>query len=268
MKLSVIITAYNRHDALRACLEALTLGTRLPDEVIVSDDGSNPTAAKAMTPHLQNLPFPVKFVEQPDDGFRLAAARNNAIRAVSGEYLVSLDCDILLLPETLAKHAELARPGRFLAGNRALLSEAQADALCSRPLAADTLEQAWQQADVSHLAPTHRQFQRNALLRRLGMAKAHKPKILGCHFSLFKTDAEKINGFDENFVGWGLEDDDFARRLHMARVKGVSVILAACALHLGHAPAGSKPVVLADSPNRAYFDKPGVQAFCSRGLRQ
>jgi glycosyltransferase involved in cell wall biosynthesis len=267
MTVSVIVTVFNRPDALRACLGALALGRCRPDQVVVSDDGSEPDAVDAMKAALANLPFPTAFVTQPHQGFRLAAARNNAIRAAAGDYLVSLDCDILLLPDALDAHLALARPGRFLAGNRALLSEADAAELGRHPLDAAALERAWTRADRSHLARAHRQFLRNALLRRLGLAQPHKPKILGCHFSLFRADAERVNGFDENFVGWGLEDDDFARRLHLAGVRGRSVIRDARALHLGHAPAQSKPAEIAGSPNRAYFDRPGVESFCRRGLR-
>ncbi|MCA1809529.1 MAG: hypothetical protein LC725_08795 [Lentisphaerae bacterium] len=103
-------------------------------------------------------------------------------------------------------------------------------------------------------------------MRRLRLARRHKPKILGCHFSLFREDIEKVNGFDENFVGWGMEDDDFALRLHQAGLDAKSVILTARAMHLWHPATASKPAALRDTPNADYFHRAHVDTRCRKGL--
>ena len=36
--------------------------------------------------------------------------------------------------------------------------------------------------------------------------------IRGCNMSFFKCDCEAINGFNEEFVGWGREDSEFVAR--------------------------------------------------------
>ena len=80
---------------------------------------------------------------------------------------------------------------------------------------------------------------------------------------------ERVNGFDENYVGWGYEDDDFARRLYQAGLAPRSVIAEARALHLWHPSLA--PQALArhrDRPNRAYFRRWRVPAFCANGLRK
>ena len=41
MLVSLIITTYNRPDALSIVLESVKKQTRLPDEIIIADDGSN-----------------------------------------------------------------------------------------------------------------------------------------------------------------------------------------------------------------------------------
>jgi hypothetical protein len=43
--------------------------------------------------------------------------------------------------------------------------------------------------------------------------------ILGCNFSVWKADLEKINGFNAEFVGPGWEDTDIDFRLQLAGVK-------------------------------------------------
>jgi len=123
MKTSAIMTVYNRPEMVIACLRALALNTRFVDEASVSDDGSDEQCLLRIQSVFNGLPFPVRLVRQEHSGYRLAAARNNAIRATSGDYLISLDCDILLLPETVETHLRHARPGLFLAGDRALLNE-------------------------------------------------------------------------------------------------------------------------------------------------
>ena len=124
-------------------------------------------------------------------------------------------------------------------------------------------------ADAGGVAEAARLFARQAALRRWHVARPHKPKLLGCHFSLFREDVERVNGFDENFVGWGYEDDDFARRLYKSGVEPRSVIEEARAMHLWHASLAPQALERhRDRPNRAYFRRWGVPARCINGLRK
>lgn len=45
MKISLIVSTYNRPDALELSLMSALRQTRLPDEIIVGDDGSGPETA-------------------------------------------------------------------------------------------------------------------------------------------------------------------------------------------------------------------------------
>ena len=45
MKISLIISTYNRPSALKLCLESVKRQNRLPDEVIIGDDGSGDETA-------------------------------------------------------------------------------------------------------------------------------------------------------------------------------------------------------------------------------
>jgi len=270
MKISLLTTFFNRPDHIRLLLASLARQQRLPDEVIVADDGSDPACAAALQTYTAQAPFPTRIIRQDHQGFRAAAARNLAIRAATGDYLLFIDGDIMLLPESLARHEQIAGAGQVLCGNRALLDATSTQALfaSSAPLDNQMLEQAWQQADPAEARKAETLFAHHARLRRWHLARPHKPKILGCHFSLFRQDAERINGFDENYVGWGYEDDDFAMRLYKTGVRPVSVIASVRALHLWHpslAPdTGQRH---RDRPNRAYFRRRFVRARCKAGLQ-
>jgi len=269
MKISVVTTIYNRPEHLRLLLGALAAQTRVPDEIVVADDGSDAATVAALERLRAAGGIPVQVVRQEKDGYRLAAARNRAIRAATGDYLLFLDCDIAPLPDAVAVHERAAAPRRLLCGHRALLDETTTRALFSAvpaPASADW-EQAWAGADRRELSAATRMFARHAGLRRWHLARPHKPKLLGCHFSLFREAAERVNGFDENFVGWGYEDDDFARRLYRAGVEPRSVIEEARALHLWHPSLAPQALERhRDRPNRAYFRRWRVPAVCQNGL--
>lgn len=268
MKISVLITVYNRPDMVRACLDALAMQSRLPDEVVVADDGSSLQNSEAIRGLLDQSRLVTHYARQEDEGFRLAAARNLAIRASCGDYLVSIDSDILLLPETLAVHEQRAAPGVFLAGNRALLDRETSERILRDGCRRDGMEGLWATADKRHLVRAVFEFHRHALQRRLGLSKRHKPRLLGCHVSFFRSDIEKVNGFDENYAGWGFEDDDLATRFYMIGVRSRAVVRQARALHLWHRPASTSAGGPMQSPNSPYFHRSHVEAVCERGLAQ
>ena len=269
MKTTVISTIYNRPEHFRLMLAALAAQTHRPDEVVVADDGSDAATVEALRAMAAASPVPCTIVRQEKDGYRLAAARNLAIRAATGDYLVFADCDIALLPDAIEAHIRLAAPGRILCGNRALLGEDATTRLFAfkpAPSPSDW-EAAWRVADATELHAAQALFLRHAALRRWHLARPHKPKVIGCHFSLFRDDIRRVNGFDENFIGWGYEDDDFARRLYKTGVRPASVILAARAMHLWHPSLAPQELKRhRDRPNRAYFRRWHVPAFCENGL--
>jgi glycosyltransferase involved in cell wall biosynthesis len=83
--ISVIIPVYNGGRTLPACLQALQRQTRLPDEIIVVDDGStDDTAPVAAT-------FGVRVLSQSNAG--PAAARNRGAQAAEGDILLFTDAD-------------------------------------------------------------------------------------------------------------------------------------------------------------------------------
>ena len=45
MKVTLLISTYNRPDALNVVLDSVSRQTRMPDEIVVCDDGSGPDTA-------------------------------------------------------------------------------------------------------------------------------------------------------------------------------------------------------------------------------
>ena len=101
LRIAVIIPVYNREQYLLEALDSIDRQTRIPDEIIVVDDGStdrSPDIARSWKP--KRAPQP-RFLTQANQG--AAAARNRAIRSTNAELIAPLDSDDVLLP----KHLEL-----------------------------------------------------------------------------------------------------------------------------------------------------------------
>lgn len=101
--ISVVIPVYNRSEELRLTLRSLTAQT-LPAEdfeVIIADDGSaeDIQAVIAEFPTLR-----IVYRRQPDEGFRVAAARNLGVDGSCGQIIVYNDNGILFKSDNLEKH--------------------------------------------------------------------------------------------------------------------------------------------------------------------
>ncbi len=122
MTISVIVTTYNRPDALRAVLDGLAAQTDRDFEILVADDGSRDDTRELVEAVRSGVPVPIRHVWQEDRGFRAGAARNRATAQARGDYVIFLDGDCVPRPSFIARHRALAEAGWMVAGNRILLS--------------------------------------------------------------------------------------------------------------------------------------------------
>ena len=124
MKISVIVTTYNRPDALKKVVLGLLSQTKSPHEIIIADDGSS-----RETQHLINELTassdlcPIIHVWQEDKGFRAAKIRNLAIKKTTGKYIISLDGDCIPERHFIEDHLKLAKEGFFFQGKRVLVGK-------------------------------------------------------------------------------------------------------------------------------------------------
>jgi hypothetical protein len=87
-------------------------------------------------------------------------------------------------------------------------------------------------------------------------------------FGVWRSDFTLVNGFDERFVGWGHEDDDFGLRLRAAGVRLESILDRTASLHLWHPPDPTAGPRWRDGVNMAYFARRGRLTACRAGLRR
>lgn len=228
----LVVTTYERPDALARVLEAVTAQSRPPDELIVADDGSGPATRWIVEQHAGQAPYPVRHAWQPHDGFRAGRIRNVAMAGRHCEYLVLLDGDMVPHADFLADHVALARPGHYSQGVRILLgSSATARLLAPGSRLPGPLSPGLglrRRAYAWHAPAATR------LLR--GAANAFVA-VKACNQGFWRDDLAAANGFDEAITGWGAEDKELCARLENAGVRRQTLLFAAIAWHLDHPPA-------------------------------
>lgn len=233
--ISVIVTTYNREDALEAVLSALSRQTDRKFEVVVADDGSRPTTAALIERWKGRLGVPLSHVWHADRGFRAAEIRNRALLAARGDYCVFLDGDCIARADFVATHRRLAERGWFVTGNRVLLSRE----LTAAVLREGVLPQAWNLAQWINRRAQGGVNRLAAVLRLpLGPLRKLRPgQWLGarsCNLAIWRSDLALVDGFDASFRGWGREDSDLLIRLLHAGVRRKDGRFATGVIHLWH----------------------------------
>jgi GT2 family glycosyltransferase len=257
---AIISTHTTRH--LRPTLLGVLAQSRRPDSVVVSADSDDPEIAVLVQALATERSFPITLVQRPHQGeSRSSQVRNNAVRAVvssqhaPADVLWFLDGDCLPAPDCLEQHlrsyAGSARP--VVVAFRVDLTRAQTEAIDeSRIARGEPLNPTQEQ--LAALQARERRYRRHLLLRRLGIGKPHKPKLLSANFSVRIADFLAVNGFDEEYTGYGQEDDDLGRRLYKIGAAPVLAIIQAMAFHLYHETRA--PGEWEASPNAARFARP------------
>ncbi len=227
-RVSLLISTYNWERALDLVLIALRAQTVMPDEVLIADDGSTEATRAIVEHHRAQLPIPLVHVWQEDDGFRKGEIINKAIAQATGDYVISIDGDMIMERHFIADHLELMQPGYYVCGSRVKLREEASQAL----LASGSLEGVGAGFAWSH----NFNSLRSRLLRHF-LAERYKRPIIcmrGCNFAFWRADYIRINGYDEDISGWGSEDSDLVFRLHFAGVKKKFLKMGGVAYHLYH----------------------------------
>jgi glycosyltransferase involved in cell wall biosynthesis len=241
MRISVAVITYNWPEALELVLRALAVQTELPHEVIVTDDGSQPATRDLLLDLARDYPTRLVHLWQPDQGARMSRARNCAIAAAQGNYLVLLDGDMIVERHFIADHRTFARRGCFVQGSRVL---------SNAPLATSMLEGRRSFAMPGFFA--HGIERRRHTLRMPALAYwstrpgRRQGGIKSCNMGFWRDDLLRVNGFNEAMVGWGREDSELALRAFHAGLLRRDVRFSALAMHLYH-PTRKHDV--RDSPN-------------------
>ena len=263
--ISVIVTTYDREDALAAVLSALSRQSDRGFEVVIADDGSGPATTTVVDDWRPRLGVPLSHVWQVDRGFRAAEIRNRAILACRGAYCVFLDGDCLAPADFIARHRQLAEPGWFVTGNRVLLSPTLTAAVLRDDLRPEAWS-AWRWIGVRVRGGVNRVAGVLRLplgpLRKLGPGRWRGAR--SCNLAVWRSDLERVDGFDASFSGWGREDSDLLIRLLHCGLRRKDGRFATGVIHLWHPQADRAQLAANDARLDAVLDSNRTRA--QRGL--
>ena len=181
LPVSAIVAARNRVGVIGRCLAAIEEAR--PYEIIVVDGQSSDGTARVAER------FGARVI--PDNGAGLAVARNLGAQAAVSDWIIYVDSDAVLEPDTI----------------RDLLQEAHDQDL-------DAV-----QAQLLPLSDDASYWQRGEAWRRSNRERPGLARAVGCQATLIRRDIVVDPGFDPVFNGAGEDGDFFTRACaHGARV--------------------------------------------------
>lgn len=258
MKVSVIITTYNKPHYLKRVIEGYLAQTRPPDEIVVADDGSTDKTAILVEGLRARGEVKIAHVWQEDKGFRAARIRNMAVARSTGEYLILCDDDSIPCAQMVEDHLEYAEKGFFIQGHRVMLGAGISSSFTHLDIVLGTLGGAALRGEVGNIANSLR-------LPRPLIKKSKSPRgIRSCNMSFFREDFLAVNGFDEEYEGWGREDSDLVERFFKYGLMRKDIKFRAVCYHLYHKSHGRESL----ERNTALLEKAAQRSGhrCVKGI--
>lgn len=265
IKLSVIISVYNKFEQLKNILLALNNQIELPYEVIIADDGSSENVEESLFEIINQLKFKLKHVYQEDIGFRLAASRNNGINFSEGDYILFIDQDILFDEYFIKNVKESLKVGEVLKLNACHLDKERSEKISkkineNKNFNYSYVKELLQEEDYKKIEKALRKEKIRNLLFKLKLNK-RGAKIVGLGIGCFKEDLMKVNGFDEKYEGWGHEDDDLGNRFYVLGLKVGILKFSNLIVHIWHTMSNNK------SNNDNYYKERKKEIFKNKNYK-
>lgn len=260
MTVSLIISTYNFPKALELCLQSVLQQSVLPDEVLVADDGSGEGTREVVEEFQKQLPVPIIHVWHEDNGFRLTVIRNKAIAKASKDYIIQIDGDIILNRHFIKDHKRFARKNSFVSGSRLNIQED----LSKKLLAECSIE-----VSIRNKGIHNRLNGVRCQLLTWFLQNYHQNDLLyvrGCNMGFWRNDLLLVNGYDENMIGWGREDNEIACRLINAGIRKRIIKNAGIVFHLYHPDNSRAQFNINNEILQKTIDE--KRTWCSKGIDQ
>lgn len=236
MKVSVVISVYNRFKYVENILKCLISQTYLPFEVIFTDDGSSENLKEVLLKYKDKVSFEIKHIYQSDKGFRKAKACNNAFIEAKGDYIISLDQDAIF-PNNLIETFMNLKKENYFSILRVVWSHYEEMLNIQKKIDENKEYEEY----LSLLNKKHFKKLKKWLIKDkynnfryiLGL-RDRGAGLMGIGFGLFKKDLTRINGYDEDFKGWGGEDADLGFRLYYSGLRSKTFTTKSPSIHMCH----------------------------------
>lgn len=230
-RIAVIVSTYNWPEALTLSVRSIFRQTKLPAEIVIADDGSGDETRAAIETLKKESPIPIKHVWQEDRGFRKSEILNEAIAATDADYIIQIDGDVILERHFVEDHMAVAKQNCYVCGCRVKLNEEESKALAERQETGKSVFSVSIKnpyvVNSLRIPPLRFIVQCFYKIRNVG-------SIHGCNMAFWRSDLIRVNGYNEDFQGWGYEDTELCQRLNSASCETRALRLGGVCFHLHH----------------------------------
>lgn len=259
IKVALIISTYNWPEALELVLKSITAQTRLPDEVIIADDGSSVETRRVIEAARKMCNCPIQHIWHEDRGFRKSTMLNKAMAVTRSEYIILIDGDCIIHRNFVADHIRNADINTYLFGCRVNIK---------KPMVKTIIQQ---KKTVFSCFSGGLGNRTRAIYFPLLNSKSQKVnslsgKLRGCNMSFWRQNAIDCNGFNESITGWGREDSEFIVRMSNNGISGLRLKFCAIVYHLYHNKRSRDSVTKNTLIQQEAIDK--TKKWCANGIEQ
>ncbi len=232
MKAALIISTYKESKALSIIIDAVSKQFQLPNEIIIAEDSNDLETSNIVNSWKNKISSKLIHVYQEDRGFRKALILNKAIQLSESDYIIQIDGDCVPHKYFIYDHIANAKKGCYLYGTRVHIKKRYVSRFLRSYLNKN------KSVFISFFSPSIKKRFRKIRIPSLKYfykpSKKISSKFRGCNTSFWKNDFVEVNGYDNNFIGWGREDSDLMIRMHNNQVMGKRLKFAGIVYHLDH----------------------------------
>ncbi|MPW31802.1 glycosyltransferase [Agarivorans sp. B2Z047] len=237
MKTEIIMSVYNNIDSVRKSLQSLYHQTDTNFSLCLADDGSSDDIESLLEVFQEySGGLQIRHVKQKDKGFRKAKILNKAINSSKAYWIIFVDSDCVFHPKFVEDHREMAKRNNYddiITGPRVLLRDTLTKNIQFNKINLEYLYNPWRLLALSLSKKVAKPEQAIRYPKWLAN-RLKKPWPYGSNMSISKGHLLSVNGFDENFEGWGGEDIDLVNRLHRSGCEYQSLLGRCVQYHLEH----------------------------------
>lgn len=227
MKVSLLISTYNWPEALQLVLLSVINQTQNPYEILIADDGSSEETKNLIESFKKITVIPIHHFWHEDKGFRKAIILNKAIATAEGEYIIQVDGDCIMHKDFVRDHKVLAQSNVYLFGSRVNIQEK----FLPKLFASQKIKFGFFDKGIKKRT---RNLRVPALSSLYKTSDKMSDKMRGCNVSFWKKDVVAVNGYNEEFEGWGREDSELIIRMMHNGVLGRRLRYRGIVYHIWH----------------------------------
>jgi glycosyltransferase involved in cell wall biosynthesis len=224
---ALLISTYNWPDSLNLVLKSAMSQSVMPDEILIADDGSTEETKVLIEKYQANSPVPIKHFWQNDDGFRKSKILNKAIAGSEADYIIQVDGDCIMHSKFVEDHIKAREKAAYLYGARVNILPDYVNEVFEKQLInfgyfSKEIKNKSRSLHIPFLASFYK------------IHKAYSDKFRGCNVSFWRKDFIEINGYNEDYEGWGREDSDLVIRMGNKGVMAKRLRYAGIVFHIYH----------------------------------